>query len=422
MSQTPREDDEPLAPPKLCRMASYHPYKDMELDDRRRLLKRQSPFPYADSDDEDCSSSVGVSFRPKRLRLEPPERRKPHEDVVRQAERSFSGPIRDLQDVISLAESYSPDAESKYPFNHRGLFESLPVLRELRDLVGLESVKRDFVDQILFFVQNFHDPLRADKENADPNVPRSNDMFHTVITGPPGVGKSRLCRLLARLYISLGITCNNTVKEVRRSDLVGEYLGQTAAKTQRAIDQAAGGILIIDEAYALGPVRSQERPAADSYAQECLNTLNQNLTEGKGQFICIIAGYRDQLDKQFFGSNPGLRRRFSFRYDLDGYSSAELGQILVRMCEQSGFDVDESLSEKMQTGDYKLDDKAPFCNFAGDVETLLLHAKIAHARRVFGRLSGHKVLDEEDIEKGLTCMTSLQRCVPEPQRSEMIYV
>eukprot|EP00968_Pinguiococcus_pyrenoidosus_P025114 scaffold5517_cov239-Pinguiococcus_pyrenoidosus.AAC.1 len=169
MSHTARDDDEPLAPPKLCRMASYHPYKDLELSQRRGLLKRQSPFPYLDSDDEGASCAPGRASRAKKARIDAPQAEKTQADVVRRGQKAFTGPIRDLSDVISLAESYSEDEESPYPFNHRGLWEALPVLRELRDLVGLETVKRDFVDQVGLDVSQRWQVFPAGKK-ADPRL------------------------------------------------------------------------------------------------------------------------------------------------------------------------------------------------------------------------------------------------------------
>ena len=158
------------------------------------------------------------------------------------------------------------------------------------------------------------------------------DMFHTVIYGPPGVGKTAFAKVLARLFLNLGITQNDTFRVARRSDLIGEYVGHTATKTQKVIDEAMGGVLFIDEVYALGnggTKRGNGDSKSDSFSTECINTLNQNLTERKGEFICIIAGYKTETERHFFDLNPGLRRRFSFYYTIDAYDWNELTRILL---------------------------------------------------------------------------------------------
>ena len=118
---------------------------------------------------------------------------------------------------------------------------------------------------------------------------------------------------------------NEKFVKARRSDLIAGYLGQTAKATQKIIDSAIGGVLFIDEVYSLG--NSEKR---DSFAKECIDTINENLTEKKTDFICIIAGYKDEIDSCFFSYNSGLERRFPVRFTIEEYKPEELFLIFIK--------------------------------------------------------------------------------------------
>ena len=128
-------------------------------------------------------------------------------------------------------------------------------------------------------------------------------MLHSIIEGEPGVGKSHIIEILAEIYLKIGYLDKNIIKKVRIDDLKAKYLGQTAHRTQNAINEALGGILIIDEVYSLGSINS-----VDIYSQELIDTLNRNLTENAGKFICIIAGYGNDIDQRFFAYIKGLKK------------------------------------------------------------------------------------------------------------------
>ena len=169
----------------------------------------------------------------------------------------------------------------------------------------------------------------------------------------------------------------------------------SAQKTQRIIDEASGGVLFIDEAYSLG---NQEK--RDSFAKECIDTLNQNLSENKRNFICIIAGYSDELDKCFFSVNPGLRRRFPFKYTIKSYNSLELKKIFVKMIHDLKWKIDGKFMHNL-IHFFKVN-HTKFTNYAGDMETLILSCKFYHSRRVFGKnIKEKRILTESDIRGGL---------------------
>ncbi len=137
--------------------------------------------------------------------------------------------------------------------------------------------------------------------------------------------------------------------------------------------------MFIDEAYSLGS--STEK--SDSFSKECLDTLMQNLSEHAGKFVVIIAGYATELDKLFFASNLGLRRRFPFCYTIDNYNDKELSLILQKKVNDYMWKFDNNLNfetiNKFIKSNYK-----KFTHFAGDIETLIFHIKIAHGYRIFG--------------------------------------
>ena len=164
-------------------------------------------------------------------------------------------------------------------------------------MIGMKKVKNDVFEMIIYYLQNF------EKTNKN--------MLHLVIEGSPGVGKTKLGKIMAQIYCALGIIPSNKFKYVKATDLIGEHVGATRIMTQKIIDDADGGVLFIDEAYALSSNDSK-----DPYGKECLDTLNFNLSENKKKLIVIIAGYPDQLDKCFFSYNPGLERRFPFRFKI----------------------------------------------------------------------------------------------------------
>jgi len=307
--------------------------------------------------------------------------------------------ITNINDLIELGKSYH--CKNNLYYNNLELYKLCKLvepLTELKNLVGMEKVKKNMIEQIIYCLQNMH---KSNKKDAWGNIINNDEMMHVIITGPPGVGKTELGKILGKLYKEMGILSKDIFKIVKRSDLIGEYLGQTAMKTQKVIDQCEGGILFIDEAYSLGNKENR-----DSFSKECIDTLNQNLSERKN-FICIIAGYEDALEKCFFNANEGLKRRFPFKYTIEKYSPDQLRQIFELKVKQNSWELDNELLNEKKTEYYNFFEKNinSFPHFGGDIETLFLKAKIAHSNRIFiekVNVDKHKFITFKDIDTAFT--------------------
>jgi hypothetical protein len=200
------------------------------------------------------------------------------------------------------------------------------------------------------------------------------------------------------------------------------YLGHTAAKTQAVIDKSLGGVLFIDEAYSLGNAEGR-----DSFSKECIDTINQNLTEKKNQLLVIIAGYQEALETCFFSYNEGLRRRFPFVYTIDKYTPKEMSCILQKMITDLGNDWSINIEQNILDNFF---DKnlALFPNSAGDIETLIFSIKIEHARRVFCCEPGsdqRKKISNVDLENALKIYIENREKKDQVKKSEshlMMYI
>ncbi len=309
------------------------------------------------------------------------------EDTKNWDYKEISKKINNIKDLIELGKLYDPSKKVNYNIDLYTLSKLVEPLEKLNSMIGLNNVKENIVGQIIYHLQ--------DLDKNDDN------MMHTVIQGSPGVGKTMLGQILGDIYFNMGILkgnkrCRNGDKKyefkiVKRSDLIAKYLGQTAAKTQKVIDSCKGGVLFIDEAYSLG--NSEGR---DSFSKECIDTLNQNLTENKGNFLCIIAGYKDALEDCFFAYNDGLARRFTFRYTIDPYTEQELRDIFIKMIKDIKWIIkDDAIPLKFFKDNYD-----SFKNMAGDIETLIFNCKIEHGKRVFCLPDQRRNLNYEDIKKG----------------------
>lgn len=317
--------------------------------------------------------------------------------------------VNTIEDFIKLGELYDKENYTQvHNISLKTVFKVSKPLKELNELVGMNDVKQSICDQIIYFLLGFNNKTHSTcKWGGDEKV--NNDMLHTVISGPPGCGKTELGKILGKIYKELGILSNGKVHIKKRADLVGKYLGHTAPKTQQAIDEASGGVLFIDEAYSLG-----HKNGRDSFSKECLDVLNMNLSERR-DFLCIIAGYRDSLNNEFFAMNPGLKRRFSFWYNIDGYNAEELKDIFLLNLRKTEWKFEGQLEEDIEEQDRLMEilvdffDKniSYFPHFGGDVETFVMKCKISHARRVLTKPAEiHKILTMDDLYNGLRPMKS----------------
>ena len=362
-------------------------------------------------------------------KIEPPPPPAPREFI------NLNEKVDTLDDLINLAKQYDPSKD--YNINLKKLNKILPVLEKLKGVIGMKSVKDSIVGQIIFFLNEFN----------------NQDMLHTVIQGPPGVGKTTLGKIIGELYYKMDILkpiekkppskkrrgmslqelfnlemddyhkSEDGEKEgdskeeefkfkiVKRSDLIGQYLGTTAKKTADLIESCEGGVMFIDEAYSLG---NEEK--RDSFAKECIDTINQHLSENKCNLLCIIAGYKDALDKCFFSYNEGLRRRFPFVYTIEKYTSSELCLIFKKMITDIGWSID-SIPEKFFKDNYEC-----FNNMGGDMETLLFICKIEHSKRTLFLQDERKKINLPDLEKALTIFKLNKDIKKEDESWRSLYV
>jgi SpoVK/Ycf46/Vps4 family AAA+-type ATPase len=290
--------------------------------------------------------------------------------------------VNNIDDILKLIDTYKDDPSIQYNINMNSLHKIKEPLTALNNMIGMKKLKSNIVDQILFFVQNLH-----------VNKDASGDFMHTVIYGPPGTGKTEVAKLMGSIYSKIGILDKGTFKKVTRSDLIAGYLGQTALKTRDVIKDALGGVLFIDEAYALG--NSEKR---DSFSKECIDTLCESLSDNKANLMVIIAGYEKELKDCFFNYNQGLESRFTWRFKTDDYDAEDLYNIFLKKVKDIGWSVHENSNIKVQWFKKNVD---YFAFFGRDMETLLAKTKIAHSKRVFCKGEDEKKkITLADLDKG----------------------
>jgi hypothetical protein len=197
------------------------------------------------------------------------------------------------------------------------------LLAELDGLIGLDRVKKEIREQAQL--------LRVERLRTDAGLTKPTITRHLVFLGNPGTGKTKVGRLVAGIYRALGLLAKGHLVEVDRSELVGGYLGQTAGKTTEVVGRAVGGVLFVDEAYAL---------AGDQYGSEAVNTLVKDMEDHRDDLVVIVAGYPGPMAR-FLATNPGLESRFATTIVFDDYSDDELTAIFRLSADRADFEAPE---------------------------------------------------------------------------------
>lgn len=249
-------------------------------------------------------------------------------------------------------------------------------LLKLDNFIGMESLKESIVNQIQFIITN--------KGNID------GHFLNTVLQGDPGTGKTSVAEVIYNIWSSLDLFDNeNQFTILHRADFVGSYMGHTANKTKKLLQKYSGGVIFIDEAYSLN---NGER---DDYGREALDELNSFISEEKGKTIIIIAGYEKELQKYFFSSNPGLRRRFQWKFTIEKYDHTDLYNIFTLQLSNSNWTVEKCKNLFKQNYN-----KFKFAG--GDTDNIAFKAKLNYARRKWkSNKNNNRCLSYEDVENAM---------------------
>lgn len=264
----------------------------------------------------------------------------------------------DLDPIVLRAEDVMPEGEKEINVDEHTAYD------ELNSMVGLAEIKSRVNEIATFLKRRGKDALPC---------------LHMVFRGNPGTGKTTAARLIGRIFAESGILKYRDVfVEADRESLVGKYVGYTAPKTAGKVREAMGGVLFIDEAYALGTYSKGQ-----DYGDEAISTLVKMMEDHRKDFICIMAGYTEEMDKML-DVNPGLRDRIQFYIDFPDYNEDELTEIFVRLCQQADYELADGPAETIR--EY-------FQQITGNKNKHFSNARIV--RKIFERVRVRQALREE---------------------------
>lgn len=269
------------------------------------------------------------------------------------------------------------------------------LIEELEGLVGLKEVKEE--------IRSLINVIKVRNMRASYNLPEIEMSYHMVFTGSPGTGKTTVARLVGRIYKELGILSKGTMTETDRSGLVAGYVGQTALKVKEVVEKALGGVLFIDEAYALSS------SVGNDFGAEAIDTLVKLMEDHRDDFVVIVAGYTEEM-KQFLKANTGLVSRFNRFIPFPDYSDEELADILKGMAEKAGLKLEDGVLGRLRRylSEMGEEEKSEFGNARG-IRNLFETLVVTQANRIVE--AGHPSVEELTLikEEDMAWLTESRR-------------